>query len=212
MVVTGTAFGSHDMAWLRRQARPSVGAAVRVDDVTGQRSSRTRCGVRAAATILRAVTGADLSNDAFPFMTAQEIAVGDVPVRALRVTFTGELGLGALRAGGVRRSRSGQTLWAAGRSTVWSPAATAPSRACGWRRATGCGAPTSPRRPTPTRRASGFCVKLDKPGGFEGREALRSVKEAGADPAAALPDAGRPAGGRAGQRAGAHRRRGGAAA
>ena len=64
--------------------------------------------------MLRGLTGADLSNAAFPFMTAQEItrrrragarAAGDVHRRAR---------LGALRTSGVRRSGCG-ALWEAGR-------------------------------------------------------------------------------------------------
>ena len=34
LVVTGTAFGTHDLGWLRRQAR-LTGASVRLADVTG---------------------------------------------------------------------------------------------------------------------------------------------------------------------------------
>jgi sarcosine dehydrogenase len=34
----------------------------------------------------------DMSNQAFPFMTWQQISVAFAPVRALRVTFVGELG------------------------------------------------------------------------------------------------------------------------
>ena len=39
----------------------------------------------------------------FPYMSMRELVVGDVPVRALRVTFVGELRLGALLPGRVRR-------------------------------------------------------------------------------------------------------------
>ena len=39
----------------------------------------------------------------FAYMTVRDIAVGDVPVRALRVTFVGELGLGAVLPDRVRR-------------------------------------------------------------------------------------------------------------
>ena len=176
MVVTGTAYGSHDMSWLRRQARRR-GAVARVDDVTGQLSTYALWGPR-SRDILRAVTGADLSNDAFPFMTAQEIAVGDVPVRALRVTFTGELGW-ELYAPSEYGLALWETLWDAGRQhglvaggyraieslrlekgyRVWSTDITPETN--------------------PYEAGLGFCVKLDKPGGFEGQEALRAVKEAG---------------------------------
>ena len=42
--------------------------------------------------MLAPLTPADLSNEAFPYMSVREITVGDVPVRALRVTYVGELG------------------------------------------------------------------------------------------------------------------------
>jgi 4-methylaminobutanoate oxidase (formaldehyde-forming) len=42
--------------------------------------------------ILRAVTSADVSNESFPFGTQQIIGIAGCPVRALRVTYVGELG------------------------------------------------------------------------------------------------------------------------
>jgi 4-methylaminobutanoate oxidase (formaldehyde-forming) len=42
--------------------------------------------------VLAPLTTQPLSNDDFPYMTARSITVGDVPVRALRVTYVGELG------------------------------------------------------------------------------------------------------------------------
>ena len=176
MVVTGTAYGSHDMSWLRRQARRR-GAAVRVDDVTGQLSTYALWGPR-SRDILRAVTGADLSNDAFPFMTAKEIAVGDVPVRALRVTFTGELGWELYAP-----SEYGLALW----KTVWDAGQQHGLVAGGYRAIESLRLEKGYRvwstditpETNPYEAGLGFCVKLDKPGGFEGQEALRAVKEAG---------------------------------
>ncbi len=45
-----------------------------------------------ARDILRRVTTADVSNAALPFGSAREIAIAGIPVRALRVTYVGELG------------------------------------------------------------------------------------------------------------------------
>jgi 4-methylaminobutanoate oxidase (formaldehyde-forming) len=45
-----------------------------------------------ARKILDKVTHADVSNAAFPYMTARRITVGDVPLLASRVTYVGELG------------------------------------------------------------------------------------------------------------------------
>ncbi len=88
-IVTGTAFGNHDREWIRRHLPP--GGGVRVDDVTSQWSCFGIWGPR-ARDVLGSVTPDDLSNEAFPYMTVRDITVGDVPVRALRVTYVGELG------------------------------------------------------------------------------------------------------------------------
>src|SRR6185437_3824837 len=63
--------------------------------------------------ILARLTPADLSNEAFRFMTAQQITVADVPVRALRVTFGGELGW-ELYAASEFGAGLGRDLWSAG--------------------------------------------------------------------------------------------------
>ena len=90
MVVTGTASGRHDLAWLRRPGRP------RVRRPCGSRTSpgpgRFALWGPRARDVLAPLTPADLSNAAFPYLTMQETTVGDVPVRALRVTYVGELG------------------------------------------------------------------------------------------------------------------------
>jgi dimethylglycine dehydrogenase len=46
----------------------------------------------AAREVLAARTDADLGNDAFPWLTAADIRVAGVPVRALRMSYVGELG------------------------------------------------------------------------------------------------------------------------
>ena len=85
-IVTGTAFGNHDLSWIRRHA-PQDGS-VRCADVTARWACFALWGPLAREIL------APLTDDAleFPYMTMREIAVGDVPVRALRVTFVGELG------------------------------------------------------------------------------------------------------------------------
>jgi 4-methylaminobutanoate oxidase (formaldehyde-forming) len=42
--------------------------------------------------LLSALTSADLSDDAFPFATSQQISLGYATVRATRITYVGELG------------------------------------------------------------------------------------------------------------------------
>ena len=85
-IVTGTAFGNHDLSWIRRHA-PHDGS-VRCTDVTARWACFALWGPR-ARDILAPLTDDPLD---FPYMHMRELAVGDVPVRALRVTFVGELG------------------------------------------------------------------------------------------------------------------------
>jgi 4-methylaminobutanoate oxidase (formaldehyde-forming) len=42
--------------------------------------------------LIASLTSADMSNEAFPYLTAQEIDIGYALVKALRVTYVGELG------------------------------------------------------------------------------------------------------------------------
>jgi glycine cleavage system aminomethyltransferase T/glycine/D-amino acid oxidase-like deaminating enzyme len=85
-IVTGTAFGNHDLSWIRRNA-PADGS-VRVSDVTSRWACFGLWGPL-ARDVLAPLTPDPLD---FGYMTMRELSVGDVPVRALRVTFTGELG------------------------------------------------------------------------------------------------------------------------
>ncbi len=85
-IVTGTAFGNHDLSWIRRHA-PTDGS-VRTTDVTARWACFALWGPR-ARDILAPLTDDRLD---FDYMHMRELAVGDVPVRALRVTFVGELG------------------------------------------------------------------------------------------------------------------------
>jgi glycine cleavage system T protein len=88
-IVTGTAFGNHDLGWMRKH--DPLDGSVTLDDVGADRACLGLWGPR-ARDILQPLTDADLSNAAFPYMTAQRIEVGDVPCLALRVTYVGELG------------------------------------------------------------------------------------------------------------------------
>ena len=88
-IVTGTAFGNHDLEWMRKH--DPLDGSVTLDDVGAARACLGLWGPR-ARDILQPLTDTDLSNDAFPYLTAQRITVGAVPCLALRVTYVGELG------------------------------------------------------------------------------------------------------------------------
>ena len=79
----------HDFGLLK-MAMPDDGS-VSIKDVTEDFGSLLVTGPEARK-VLAKVTDADLSNDAFPWLTAQNIEVAGVPVRAMRVSYAGELG------------------------------------------------------------------------------------------------------------------------
>jgi 4-methylaminobutanoate oxidase (formaldehyde-forming) len=171
-IVTGTAFGNHDAAWIR-QHLPEDGS-VQLEDVTSRFACFGLWGP-AAREVLQPLTTTDLANEAFPYMRARDLAVGVVPCTALRVTYVGELGW-ELYCPTEYGLRLWDTLWEAGR---------AHGLVAGGYRAIDSlrlekgyrvwGADISPED-TPFDAGLGFAVKLDK-GDFVGREALESAAE-----------------------------------
>jgi dimethylglycine oxidase len=111
-VVTGGVSGQHDLAWLRAQARD--GERVRIAERTGATFVLGLWGPR-ARTILQAVTDADVTNEAFPYMTARYLDVGEVGrVWAQRISYVGELGWELYGEFAMGR-RAWDLLWEAGR-------------------------------------------------------------------------------------------------
>ncbi len=89
-IVTGTGFRTHDLAWIRQNV--PTGLDVTLSDVTEAYGTLSLMGPQARHVLAAVAAAADLSNAAFPFATAREIAVAGKPVRVLRVTYVGELG------------------------------------------------------------------------------------------------------------------------
>lgn len=88
-VVTGTGSRTHDFAWIRDHL--PKGADARITDVTEDFGTLSLMGP-SSREVLAAVTDTDVSNEAFPFGHIREIDVAGHRVRALRVTYVGELG------------------------------------------------------------------------------------------------------------------------
>jgi 4-methylaminobutanoate oxidase (formaldehyde-forming) len=178
LLVTGTAFGSHDLGWITKQLeRAEPSDAVNARDVTSAWACYGIWGPR-ARDVLGAVTSADLGNDAFPYMTAAGISIGAVPVVAVRVTYVGELGWELYCP-----TEYGLTLWDA----LWDAGASHGMMAGGYRAIDALrlekgyrvwGADVTPED-NPYEAGLGFAVRLDKAAGFIGRDALRSAKAQG---------------------------------
>ena len=88
-IVTGTGFATHDFDWIERNIPAGMNA--QLFDVTSSQAVLSLFGPNARL-ILQALTSADLSHEAFPFSTAQIIGVAGCQLRAIRITYVGELG------------------------------------------------------------------------------------------------------------------------
>ena len=171
-IVTGTAFGQHDLAWLRQHA--PRGGSLHVAEVTSQYACYGLWGPRARE-ILQPLTTADLSNEAFPYMRAQELAIGPVPCLALRVTYVGELGWELYCP-----TEFGLRLW----DTLWKAGKEHGLVAAGYKAIDSLrlekgyrvwGSDITPED-SPFEAGLGFAVKLDKDD-FIGRDALVQAGE-----------------------------------
>ena len=175
LIVTGTAFGNHDLGWIRKHL-PDEGS-VEVRDITSSRACLGLWGPR-ARDILQPLTMDDLSSDAFPYLTAREISVGSIPVIALRVTYVGELGW-ELYPPTEYGAGLWDAIWAAGREHGLVAAGYRAIEAL--RLEKGYRAWSSDITPdeTPFEAGLGFAVSLEKATGFVGRHALLEAKAAG---------------------------------
>jgi 4-methylaminobutanoate oxidase (formaldehyde-forming) len=171
-IVTGTAFGQHDSAWIRAHA-PDDGSVL-VEDVTSRFACLGLWGP-SARELLQPLTDADLGSEAFPYMRARELSVGFVPCLAVRVTYVGELGWELYCP-----AEFGRRLW----DVLWEAGAAHELVAGGYRAIDSLrlekgyrvwGADITPDE-TPFEAGLGFAVKLDK-GDFVGRDALVAAPE-----------------------------------
>jgi dimethylglycine dehydrogenase len=87
-IVSAAATESHDLAWIKAHL-PDHGA--RIDNVTAHLGVLTIAGP-SSRELLQRLTAADLSNELFRFFSMQELYLAGAPVRAMRLSYVGELG------------------------------------------------------------------------------------------------------------------------
>jgi glycine cleavage system aminomethyltransferase T len=176
-VVTGGGTGQHDLAWLHAQLRP--GERVTITERTGSLFALGLWGPR-ARDVLAAVTEADVSNDAFPYMTATYIQVGEVgPVWAQRISYAGELGwelYGQFAMG----QRAWDLLWEAGREHGIVAAGGGAFDSLRLEKGYRLWGQDIHTEHDPLEAGLGFAIRWDKD--FQGREALERIREAGGPP------------------------------
>jgi 4-methylaminobutanoate oxidase (formaldehyde-forming) len=175
LIVTGAETETRDFNWLKRHIDADAHAVL--TNVSSGMGVISIMGPNARA-LLQSLSPNDLSNEAFPFATSQEIELGYAIVRASRITYVGELGwelyIPTEFMAGVYDSiiavgdRFGLKL--AGYHALNSLRMEKGYRHWGH---------DITDEDTPLEAGLGFAVKMDKPGGFIGREALLAQKQAG---------------------------------
>ncbi|WP_210092932.1 FAD-dependent oxidoreductase [Ruegeria sp. HKCCSP346] len=88
-IVTGTGYATHDFDWINRSI--PEGMNCQLFDITSSNAVLSLMGPKSRE-ILAAVTRDDVSNSGFKFGTIRTIGIAGCPVKALRVTYVGELG------------------------------------------------------------------------------------------------------------------------
>jgi len=174
-IVTGTAFGNHDLAWMRRH-QPTDGSVL-IEDVTSSRACLGIWGPR-VRDIVQPLTETNLSTAGFPYLSARSLAVGMVPCLGLRVTYVGELGWELYCP-----TEYGLQLW----DTLWNAGSPFGMVAAGYRAIESMRLEKGYRvwssditpEDNPYEAGLGFAVRLNKSVDFIGKPALVSAKNDG---------------------------------
>ena len=175
MVIASDTTHGHVKMWMDRNIPKDSHAFV--TDVT---SSYTQLNIHGPKSreLLKTLTSVDVSNEAFPYLSSQYIDIDYASVLAIRVTYVGELGwefyIPSEHAIQVydRVVEAGKAfnLTHAGLQTLNSLRLEKGYRDYGH---------DIDNCDTPLEAGLGFAVKLDKPGGFIGRDALAAQKSEG---------------------------------
>lgn len=174
LVVTGAGTGMMDLAWLRLHL-PDDGS-VQIHDATSASCCIGLWGPYARELAQR-VSANDLSNQAFPYFTAQRVVIGDVPALAVRVSYAGELGW-EIYAPTEYGLALWDTLWEAGQSLGVIAAGGGAFDSLRLEKGYRLWGSEIHAEYNPYEAGLGFAVRLDK-GDFLGREALARIKEQG---------------------------------
>jgi 4-methylaminobutanoate oxidase (formaldehyde-forming) len=175
LVVTAFSTQVKDADWIARHTPDGV--RMTVTDVTSGYAVLGVFGPR-ARDIVAPLTDADLSNEAFPFGTLQEIDLAYARAIAVRRTYMGELGwelyvptefaLGAFDA-----------LWESGAPAGLTPAGYHAMNSLRMEKAYRHWGDDIADEDTPLEAGLSWGVAFDKPGGFIGHDALVAQREAG---------------------------------
>jgi len=165
----------HVVRWLERHIPP--GAHVFVTDVTSGYNIISIQGPKSRQ-LISGLTNVDMSNEVFPYLTMQEIDLGYALVKALRITYVGELGW-ELYVPTDFTLHVFDLLVEAGKELGLKHAGFQALNTLRLEKAYRDYGYDVDNTDTPLEAGLGFAVDLNKVGGFIGRDALLRQREAG---------------------------------
>jgi len=175
LILSGDVTITAVQAWLRRHIPPDAHAFI--TDISSAYSVLNIQGPK-SRDFLSSITHADMSNEAFPFLTSQEIDIGYALVRAIRVTYMGELGW-ELYIPTEFSLHVYDTLMEKGEDFGLKLLGLRALESLRLEKAYRDYGGDIDNTDTPLEVGLGFFVDFDKPGGFIGRDALLRLKETG---------------------------------
>jgi len=175
IVVVGENSHGHTETWMRRHV--GAGEFVVITDITPGVTQINVHGPR-ARDLMERISETDLSDGAFPFMTAQTIDVGFFEVLALRVTYVGELGW-ELQVPAIHAVQVYDLIVEAGKDLGLRNAGMQTLSSLRLEKAYRDFGVDVDNTDTPIEAGLSFVLRLDKPSGFIGRDALKAAKDAG---------------------------------
>jgi len=173
LVVTAAASQTRDLHWLKSSIRS--GEHVFATDVTSAYSVLSVMGPRSRE-MLQTLTPTQLSSEAFPFGTSQEIEMGYALVRATRISYVGELGW-EIYVPSEFTLDVFDRLADVGQEFQLQPAGLHALNSLRIEKAYRHWGHDIGPDDNPFHAGLGFAVDLDKPGGFRGRDALLRAVE-----------------------------------
>jgi len=174
-IVSAGDFYGHDLMWLDKHIPDDAHAFV--TDMTSAYTLMNIQGPKSRDLVSR-LTSADVSKEAFPYMTAQNIDIGYAMVQVMRVTFEGELGF-ELYVPFEFSPHVYEAVVEAGQDLGLMHAGFQALNSLRIEKAYREYGHDMDNEDTPLEAGLGMFVKYDKPGGFIGREALLRQKESG---------------------------------
>lgn len=177
LILTGGGVRLRDLTWIADRL-PGDGSA-QIADISSAYSGIGVWGPR-ARDLVRPVAEDDLSDETFPYFTAQEVAIGPVPALALRVSYVGELGW-EIYAPTEYGAKLWDILWQAGEPMGVIAAGNGAFDSLRLEKGYRLWGSDIHTEYNPYEAGLGFAVRLDK-GSFIGRDALQRIKEQGDPP------------------------------